>query len=166
MKDRIIHYTKEVLLFFIVLTLFANLISYYKSFDLNKAPLLNVQATLLDGSSFTTTSIKKPLLIHFWAVWCPTCKLEADNIERISKLYNVVTIVVKSGSDKDIQSYLQEHNFNFKVINDENGFLVQRFNISAYPTTFIYDKNANLAFSEVGYTSSLGLILRMWWAGL
>jgi hypothetical protein len=50
------------------------------------------------------------------------------------------------------------------VINDSSGFISSEFNIAAFPTTFIYDKEKNLVFSEVGYTSTLGLWLRMLWA--
>jgi thioredoxin-related protein len=50
------------------------------------------------------------------------------------------------------------------VVNDEDGTLAQKFNIKAYPTTFIYDKNQNLKFSEVGYSSYFGLYLRLLWS--
>jgi len=108
----------------------------------------------------------KPLLIHFWATWCPTCKLEASNIEAISKQYNVITIAVNSGSNREIKEYLGENGFTFNVVNDKESIYASKFNIAAYPTTFIYDKNRDLVFSEVGYTSTIGLYLRMWWAGL
>lgn len=163
MKAKILHYTKELLLFLFVITLFSNLLSYYKSSNLNKDTLPQFQAPLLDASIYTTQN-EKPTLMHFWATWCPTCKAEIDNIERLSHYYNIITIVVKSGSNEEIKSYIKERNLNFKVINDRDGFLAEKFNISAYPTTFIYDKNGDLSFSEVGYTSSLGLFLRAWWA--
>jgi len=52
------------------------------------------------------------------------------------------------------------------VINDKNAFYANKYNIKVYPTTLIYDKNKNLIFSEVGYTSTFGLKIRLWWAGL
>jgi thiol-disulfide isomerase/thioredoxin len=164
MIQKLKYYLKETILFLIVLTLFANALSYYKSADLNKDSLPVITAKLIDGSAYTTNT-HKPRLIHIWATWCPTCKLEAGNIQRVSQKFDVVTIAVKSGSNEDIQNFLQENNLNYKVINDKDGFLANKFNISAYPTTFIYDKNGNLVFSEVGYTSSLGLFIRMWWIG-
>ncbi len=42
----------------------------------------------------------KPILLHFWATWCPTCKFEAPNIEKVSKDYEVITIAVQSGTKK------------------------------------------------------------------
>lgn len=165
MKDKILHYTKEIALFFIVLTLFANAISLYKSQELNSEPLSKIKATLTNGSHFSTAD-KKPLLMHFWATWCPTCKLEATNISYLANYYEVITIAVNSGSDAEINSYLKENNLDLKVINDKEGLLARKFNIAAYPTTFIYNKDRELTFSEVGYTSTLGLFLRVWWSSL
>ena len=103
-------------------------------------------------------------MVHFWATWCPTCKLEASNIQEISKSYNVITIAVQSGSDKEIQKYLDDNNLDFKFINDKNSDYAKKFKVDVFPTTLIYDKDKNLIFSEVGYTSTLGLKLRMWLA--
>jgi len=61
---------------------------------------------------------------------------------------------------------MKEKNLDFRVVNDKSAFIANEFKIAAYPTTFIYDKDKNLVFSEVGFTSTLGLWLRMWWANL
>jgi thiol-disulfide isomerase/thioredoxin len=156
MKEKIKHYTKEILLFIVFMTLVTNALSLYRSSELNKQPL----------SIDYEFKKNKPVLVHFWATWCPTCKVEASNIQSISKNHEVLTIAVRSGSNKDIKQYMDENGFDFKYINDFDGFFAENFNISAYPTTFIYDKDKNLIFSEVGYTSTLGLYIRMWWAGL
>ena len=155
MIDKLKYYIKEILSFIVVLTILANAISYHKSIDLNKNKL-DIKDISLNG---------KPILIHFWSTWCPTCKIEASNIQTISEKYNVLTIAVNS-SDDNIKEYLKNNNLNFKVINDKNTFYANKFNITVYPTTLIYDKNKDLIFSDVGYTSTFGLWLRMWWSTL
>ena len=155
MKEKIKKYIKEIILFSIVMLVFANGVSLYRSMDLNKEPFpLNY-----------TLSKDKPILVHFWATWCPVCKAEAGNIQTISENFQVITIAVKSGSDEEIQEYLKGRDLNFKFINDEDGYLAQKFGINIYPTTIIYDKDKNVVFSDVGYTSTWGLWLRMLWAG-
>jgi len=154
MRNKLLKYTKELIGLIITITIFANGVSLYRSTTLNKDPLPN---TLHVESN-------KPVMIHFWATWCPICKTEIDNIQRISKDYQVITIVVKSGTDEDIQKYLKDRNFDFKVLNDDNGIIAKKFGIKVYPTTIIYNKNREVVFSDVGYTSTFGLYLRMWWA--
>ena len=165
MIKKLKHYSKEVIFFIIFITIFTNIISFYKSTDLNKETLQKISTKLIDNSHYTTPE-NKPLLVHIWASWCPTCKLEASNIQRLSENYDVITIAVSSGNDYEISQYMKENSFNFKVINDTDGLYAKKFKVAAYPTTFIYDKERNLVFSEVGYTSSLGLYLRMLLADL
>ena len=164
MKEKIKHYIKEIIIFILVMTIFSNIISLYRSSSLSNEQLDNINIELIDGSLYKQ-DISRPLLVHFWASWCPTCKLEASNIQTISENFQVLTIAVKSGSNNDIKKYLDKHNFNYNVYNDYNAILARKNNVSAYPTTFIYDKNKNLVFSEVGYTSTFGLWIRMLWAG-
>lgn len=103
----------------------------------------------------------EPLVVHFWATWCPTCKLEASNIESIATEHNVIAIAVNSGSNEEINSYMKEHDLSYKVINDQKGALAKRFHIEAYPTTLIYNGKGELKFAEVGYSTTLGLEARL-----
>jgi thiol-disulfide isomerase/thioredoxin len=163
--EKIKKYTKEIVGFIIVLTLIANIVSYYKSTSLNKNRLELTSVTLLNNTQYTISK-EKPILIHFWATWCPICSIEASNIQYISEKFEVITIAVDSTSKKEIQNYLEKNNLDFKVVNDLDKQYAKKFNISVFPTTFIYDKNRNLVFSEVGYSSTFGLYLRMIWASL
>lgn len=158
-------YLKEIVVFIILLIVLLNIVSFYKSGDLNKNDLFIKKLNLIDNKKWVYDNTK-PLLIHFWATWCPICKVEAPNIQTLSKDYQVITIAVDSGDDKKIKKYLKDNNLDFQVINDKNGILTKKFNISVFPTTFIYDKNKKLIFSEVGYTSTIGLKLRVFWAEL
>lgn len=158
-KKYLISFIKYAIFFIVVI----NLVSYYKSLDLNKNKLEIRSFELIDGTNYEIEK-DKPLLIHFWATWCPICALEEQNIETISKDYQVITIATQSGSSEEIKEYLEKNNLSFKVVNDDLATLSREFNIKAFPTTFIYDKNQNLKFSEVGYSSTFGLKLRLWWS--
>lgn len=160
MKEKIKKYFKETIIFVVMLTIAMNAMSYYRALDLNKEKLDIKSFKLLDNSEYFVSKNKK-ILVHFWATWCPTCKFEAANIEKISKDYEVITIAVQSGTRKEIQKYLDDNDLTFKVVNDEDGFYSRKFNIKVFPTTFIYDKNGNQKFSEVGYTTTAGLYSRM-----
>ena len=165
MKSKIKHYMKEILFFAVLTIILANAISLYKSQDLSQKPLDIQNFKLIDHQEYKIPD-KKPIMIHFWATWCPVCKVEASNIDYIAKHFNVVTIAVNSKNNADIQKYMQKNHYSFKVVNDNNGMLSSKFHIAGFPTTFIYGKNKKLLFSDVGYTSTLSLYLKMWWASL
>lgn len=160
--NKIKHYAKELITFVILLTVLSNGVSYYKSLNLNKNSLTLNELTLLDNTKYNFPK-DKAVMVHFWATWCPICKIEASNIQNVSKDYEVITIAVESNN---IVEYLKEQNVSFKVHHDVASKLAQKFKIEVYPTTLIFDKNQKLVFSDVGYTSTLGLSMRMWWANL
>ncbi len=165
MLNKIKSFAKEILVFVVTLIIISNAISYYKSNDLKKDSLDIKTLTLIDGSTYNIPK-NKAILVHFWGTWCPVCKLEASNIDAISKSYEVITIAVDSKDNENIKKYLKDNNVNFKVHNDTQSKIANNYNIAVYPTSFIYDKNGKLVFTEVGYSSTLGLKLRMWWANL
>jgi len=164
-QKRLKHWSKEIISMALMIFILSNAISFFRSPDIKDKNLPDISTFLINKELFSTADYKdEAVLIHFWATWCPTCKLEASNIQSLSEDYNVITIAVKSGSDAQLKSYLKEHELNFKVINDKEGILSKQFSVQAYPTSFIYDKHNRLSFSEVGYTSTWGLRLRIWWA--
>lgn len=146
---------KEALTLFVMLIIMTNVVSYFRAPSLESETLPPFLAKEYAG---------KALMVHFWATWCPVCKTEAPNIETLSQTHNVLTIATQSGDDWEVQNYLKERELSFNVKNDEDGSLAQQFKVTVYPTTFIYNTKGELVFSEVGYTSTLGLKLRMWWA--
>ncbi len=157
---------KEVAFFALLLFVFSNILSYIKAPSLNDDELPSFAAVQIDGKEFNSLQIKgkKPLLIHFWATWCPTCKMENSNIDSLSKRFEVITIVENSGDDEKVKQFLKEKGLTFAVINDVNGEFASLFKVGGYPTTFIYNKNGNLEFSEVGYSSYLTLYLKLLYA--
>lgn len=160
MNDKIKKIIKEGLKYIVFAVIVFNAASYYRSMDLNKEKLEYKSFKLLDETIYTVQS-DKPILIHFWATWCPVCKLEAPNIEKISKNFEVISIATQSGSKKEIQQYMIDNKLTFNVVNDNDGKYSKAFNISVFPTTFIYDKNKELQFTEVGYTTTADLYTRM-----
>ena len=93
----------------------------------------------------------KTVFLNFWATWCPPCKAEMPHIEEIYKEYglnkeDVVILGVaspnlgKEGSEEHIKEFLKEEGYTFPVVMDYNGEFVYKYGISAFPSTFIIDK--------------------------
>jgi len=138
------------------------------------------QQDLIEGNvpSFTSTSLtgeslsskpwpNEPLLIHFWATWCPICEMENDNIQNVAKDYRTLNIAIQSGSDKDITEYANKNNLKLEnIINDRSGTLATFFGVTGTPTSFIISPSGKISSKEVGYMTELGLRFRLWWASI
>jgi len=152
---------KEVLSTLVIFFLIAQVVNFIRKPDI-KSDIYSYDLVEINHKTIDFNAYKgKPLIVHFWATWCPTCRLEASNIEAISQKYNTLTIAVNSGSDEVLKAYMNEHNLSYPVVNDRSGALAQKFDISAYPTTLIYNAKGELTFSEVGYSTTLGLQARI-----
>lgn len=151
---------KELLIGMALIFLFSTVISYLRKPTLDSTQLPEQTVTLIEGSEYKIEK-GKPLLVHFWATWCPTCKLEASNIESVSKDYHVLSIAVNSGTDNTLRAYMNEKGLVFRVLNDTHGKWAKTFKVEAYPTSFIYNSAGELSFTEVGYTTTAGLLARL-----
>ena len=155
-----VKYPLEVL-FFILLYLG---LRAYTQRDMVQGAAPDIQATTLAQQQFHLSDAPKPLLVHFWATWCGICKLEQNSIQSIHADYPVITIAMQSGSDAEIQAYLDEHQLNFPVINDASGELSARYGVKGVPASFIVDGRQQIIAVERGFTTEWGLRLRLWWA--
>lgn len=161
MKKRIFSWIKDIIFIFITVAIGLNVISYLNKPELESTTLPKFQLQSIENKQINSDDFSnKALIIHFWATWCPACKVEAPNIQSISKSAQVITVAVNSGSDDELKSFLKKRGYDFVVINDPDGKLASRFSVPGYPTTFIYDKNGEISSLEVGYTSTLGLKIR------
>jgi len=149
----------------VILAIYLSVKSFMQR-DLVGGPVPALVATLLGGQSVNIQSYRgKPVLLHFWASWCKICKMEQGSIESISKDHQVITVAMSSGTDKEISVFLEQQGLSFPVVNDENGAIAERFGVRGTPTSFIIDPKANIKFTEIGFTSELGLRTRLWLAG-
>ncbi|MFA6015253.1 MAG: protein disulfide oxidoreductase [Gallionellaceae bacterium] len=104
-------------------------------------------------------------LVHFWADWCPICKAEQSSIQALADDYpNTVTIAMQSGNQANVDKFMREQSLNFAVINDPDGSISRAWGVHAVPASFIVDTNGQIRFVEFGYTTELGLRLRLWLA--
>lgn len=126
-------------------------------------PLIGI---MLDGKPYVLPA--KPgqaTLVHFWATWCPVCRAEQGTIESLSKDNpNVVTIAMQSGASTAISKYMVEQEVSFPVVNDADNRISSQWGVQAVPASFIVDADGKIRFVEIGYTTGIGLRLRLWLA--
>lgn len=130
-----------------------------------KAP--DVNGILLDGAPVSLEQYRgKPMLLHFWATWCPICNIEQKSIDALADDYDVLTIAMDEASSREIRDYMKNKQVDYPVLHDAENVIAQRYSIVGVPSSFIIDPEGEIRFVEVGYTTGIGLRFRLWWAGL
>jgi peroxiredoxin len=110
---------------------------------------------------------EKPVLVHFWATWCPICRAEQGSIAAIAHDHlGTITVAMQSGSTEQVARHMREQGIDFPVVNDQDGKLSGAWGVHAVPASFIIAPDGRIRFVEVGYTTGIGLRLRLWLARL
>ncbi len=134
--------------------------------DLAEGPAPEFEAYLLDGSPVALADYAdRPMLLHFWATWCPICRLEEGEIVRVSESHPVLTVAMQSGSADSVEAHLNERERELDVVLDPDGQLAARFGVRVVPSTFIIDPAGQIVFRKQGYAPPLELRFRLWLAG-
>lgn len=135
-------------------------VRYYQQQDMTTGVAPPIQGMMLDQNEIDWPAYKgKPLLIQFWATWCPVCRYEEDSIQSISADYNVLTIASWS---EDTATYMKEQGLDFATLDDPQGVWASRYGIKAVPATFIVNSEGKIDYIETGFSSEIGLRLRLW----
>lgn len=121
--------------------------------------------TTLSGEPITLGARPNGYVVHFFATWCGVCRAEEGNVAALAEGHEVIAIASQSGGPGDVQAYVDEAGLGAAhVALDPSGAIAERFGVSAFPTTLYVASDGTIVTSEVGYTSTLGMRLRAWWA--
>lgn len=125
-----------------------------------------IRGQLLDGTPVSLGEFRgQPVLLQFWAIWCPVCSLEQGSIHSIARDHAVLSIALEDGSADETRRWMANKGVSYRVILDPSGQISGRFGVKGVPTSMIIDASGEIRFVEVGYTSEIGLRLRLWWVG-
>jgi len=146
----------------VILGLFLGIQAYLQR-DMAQGQAPPLRASLLSGDrTVLADHAGEAVLLHFWATWCPVCRLEHGSIDRLAEDHQVITVAIQSGAEAEIRGFMDEHELDFPVIADPDGRLAARYGVKGVPASFFIDGDGRIAFRTRGYTTGWGLRARLW----
>lgn len=108
----------------------------------------------------------QPVALHFWADWCPICRTEENSITRLTADWPVLTVAMQSGPAENVLWVLQKRQLPWHTAMDMSGTVMRSYGFKGVPAFVVIDANGQLRTPTMGYTTEIGMRLRLWWAYL
>ena len=118
-------------------------------------PAPDFRMPLFNGGQLELSQhLNKPLVINFWASWCPPCWEEAPILEAAWRAYRdsgVLFVGVDiQDSEGDARDYLEEFDVTYPNGRDGDGRITVEYGVIGLPVTFFVDRNGVVQRRWVG----------------
>lgn len=116
--------------------------------------------TVLDKDGNTvrlSDKFGKPIVINFWATWCPPCKQELPDFDKLCKEYGdrvVFMMVNLTDGYRDTvdgtKRFVSGKGYTFPVYFDTKDNAASAYNVSSIPQTTFIDAKGNIYTTRIG----------------
>ena len=126
----------------------------------NKAPDFTVQDG--EGNSVKLSDFfGKPIVLNFWASWCPPCKAELPDFEDAYKKYDgEVVFLMVNMTDNQMETvevakdFVKTHGYTFPVYYDVDYQAATVYGIRSIPQTYFINAEGEAVASATGMISA------------
>ena len=96
----------------------------------------------------------KPVLVNFWATWCPPCREEMPSLTRLAQQFDsgsfeVLTVSVDDGW-APVDKFLAQPKTPFRVALDEGAKTSRTYGTTKFPESYLIDREGKVRLKFVG----------------
>lgn len=111
--------------------------------------------TLFNGEKLNLSELKgKPVVLNFWASWCPPCRAEAPLLERTWRTYKDKGLVFVGidvwDSEKDARKFISGFGISYPNGPDPWGEISIEYGLAGIPETFFINKEGKIVRKFIG----------------
>ena len=117
----------------------------------------------LDGDTIALADFKgMPVLINFWATWCPPCLDEMPLIQEYAERYEgeLIVLAINAGEDESVvRAFIEENQLDLLFVLDPTSSATKQFRVYGFPTTLFLDAEGDVNSTHIGVLNT-GLLDR------
>ncbi len=111
-----------------------------------------------DGNTVKLSDFRgKPVVLNFWATWCPPCKAELPDFDEAATAYGEeVTFLMVNLTDGSrdtvslVKEFVSDNGYTFPVYFDTQYSAANAYRVSSIPTTYLINAEGEIIGSKVG----------------
>jgi peroxiredoxin len=96
----------------------------------------------------------RPVILLFWATWCPYCEREMPSLQAVYDEYKntgLTVLAIDCGdSAAKVRSYRNSHSLSFPILLDSNSKTIKLYRMASFPSHFFIDSSGRIASVAVG----------------
>ncbi|MBE3593665.1 MAG: TlpA family protein disulfide reductase [Candidatus Carbobacillus altaicus] len=118
-------------------------------------PAPDFELMLMDGGTITLKELRnRPVLINFWATYCPSCIDEMPAIESVYQAYRdqgFIVVGINTGeSMAAIQGYVRRTGVTYPIALDPDAKAQKAYKVYDLPRSVFIDADGNVAVDHIG----------------
>ncbi len=98
---------------------------------------------------------KDVVLLDFWAVWCPPCRMSLPAVSAVWKEFGPSGLVVYAVNQQDtpgaVRNFLQNGNIEVPVLLDTDRLAGNAYKVTSIPKMVLVDRSGNVVFVHKGF---------------
>lgn len=115
--------------------------------------------TSLSGKAYSL--IDQKTILYFFSPSCTICHLSIGNLETLKRDdITIYAIALSYRSHEEVEQFVKEKELTIPILLG-NSEIMRQYKISAFPTYYILDEHQKIESYDIGYTTELGMKLRM-----
>ena len=159
------HWLIQLLQIVIIVTVVSVGMDWYRTKDIPKqnAPALSAFMSSGQYVNAIKKSHEEPVVVYFWATWCPACKFVSPSVNWISGHYSVIGVSGSSGNEERVKQFMMFKDYRFNNINDPKSKIMQDWKVVVTPTIYVL-RNGEITSITTGISTPMGILARIWLA--
>lgn len=98
----------------------------------------------LEGNVVRLSDLRgKPVLLNFWATWCPPCRKEIPELQKFHEQYGEVIVLlgIDWGEDiEEVKGFLKRYGATYTNLMDKDGEFFVAYRLTGLPTSYWIDE--------------------------
>jgi thiol-disulfide isomerase/thioredoxin len=92
----------------------------------------------------------KPVLVEFWATWCPPCRKSIPHLNEVYAKYKDKGLTIVGITNEDeatVKKFQEKIPMTYNVAINASQQLLQQFGVEGIPTAFLVDKSGKVVWT-------------------
>ncbi len=109
----------------------------------------------LDGEVVKLSDFRgEQIMLNFWATWCPPCRAEMPDLQKLYEEKDVVILAVNllesEESIEDVEQFVEDFTLTFPIVLDSEGNVAKIYQIQPIPTSYMIDEEGRIQNKAIG----------------